>query len=62
MDNFPAPLPPAAAAPMFVGGGSRYAEDEEIPLGWECANPALQIECWGTDEAGAAAVGLVSEL
>ena len=25
--------------------------DEEIPLGWECANPALQIERWREDAA-----------
>ena len=23
--------------------------DEEVPLGWECANPALQIERWNED-------------
>jgi len=25
------------------------ALDDEIPLGWECANPALQIERWRED-------------
>jgi hypothetical protein len=29
---------------------SRWADDD-IPLGCECANPALQIERWGQDEA-----------
>lgn len=53
MDTLSAPIPAAAAA-VFL-----RTEDEEIPLGWECANPALQIESWGTDEAGAAAAGLV---
>jgi len=24
--------------------------DEEVPLGWECAAPALQIEHWGVDD------------
>lgn len=57
MDTVPAPIPPAAAATLFL----RPAEDDDIPLGWECANPALQIEAWGTDEAGAAAAGLVIE-
>ena len=56
MDTVPAPIPPAAAA-MVV----RCIDDDEIPLGWECANPALQIECWGTDEAGGTAAGLVIE-
>ena len=55
MDTVSAPIPPAAAATVYV-----RVDDEEIPLGWECANPALQIEYWGTDEAGAAA-GRVSE-
>lgn len=55
MDTVPAPIP-AAAATVFL-----RSEDEEIPLGWECANPALQIEAWGTDEARAAAAGLVTE-
>lgn len=57
MDTVPAPIPPAAAATVFLP----CAGDEEIPLGWECANPALQIESWGTDEAGAPAVGFVIE-
>lgn len=52
MDTLSVPIPPAAAATVFVGG----VDDDEIPLGWECANPALQIECWGTDEAVAAGV------
>jgi hypothetical protein len=25
--------------------------DDEIPLGWECADPALQIERWLDDAA-----------
>lgn len=28
--------------------------DDEIALGWECANPALQIERWVPDLADAA--------
>jgi hypothetical protein len=30
--------------------GASVAED--VPLGCECADPALQIDCWG-EEAGA---------
>ena len=57
METVPAPIPAAAAA-VFL-----RTEDEEIPLGWECANPALQIEAWGTDEAApaCAAAGIVIE-
>lgn len=57
MDTVPAPVPASAALTTSAGRG----DDEEIPLGCECANPALQIACWGTDEARAAAAGLVSE-
>lgn len=56
MDNVPAPIPPAAAASVFL----RAVEDEDIPLGWECANPALQIECWGTEQGSGLAAGLVT--
>ena len=55
MDTVPALSPPTASATVIVVG----VDDDEVPLGWECANPALQIECWGADEAGAA--GPVSE-
>jgi len=50
----PAPMPPAAN--VLLRGG----DDEEVPLGWECANPALQIECWSAEDAAASAAGLVS--
>jgi hypothetical protein len=56
METVPAPMPPAAAS-VFL----RAADEEEFPLGWECANPALQIECWGTDQAAGAAAALVIE-
>lgn len=57
MDTVPAPIPAAATA--FL----RITDEEDIPLGWECANPALQIESWGADEAASAcaAAGLVIE-
>lgn len=50
----PAPMPPAAN--VLLRGG----DDEEVPLGWECANPALQIEWWSAEEAAASAAGPVS--
>ena len=56
METVPAPIPPAAANSL-----PRGAHDEEIPLGWESANPALQIECWRSDQAAGAAAGLVIE-
>lgn len=32
---------------------SRWVDDDgDLMLGCECANPALQIERWGQDEAG----------
>ena len=31
--------------------GDQGVLDEEVPLGWECANPALQIERWREDAA-----------
>lgn len=27
--------------------------DEDVPLGWECAVPALQIDCWVAEQAEA---------
>lgn len=56
METVPAPIPPAA-----VNSLPRGAHDEEIPLGWESANPALQIECWRSDQAVGAPAGLVIE-
>lgn len=46
----PLPMPPANA---FAQPGSPAAGDEDIPLGWECANPALQIERWGLEASAA---------
>ncbi len=47
MNSLPAPLPPQPPI-AFADAGAQL--DEEIPLGWECANPALQIERWGLEE------------
>lgn len=54
MDMLPAPDGTAAAIPVFVAAA---LEQEEIPLGWECANPALQIEAWGAAEGAPAPAG-----
>jgi hypothetical protein len=53
MNSLPAPLPMPPANAIADAGAQCSAEDE-IPLGWECANPALQIERWGMEAAGAA--------
>jgi len=55
MDHSAAPIPRPVAAALATAG-----EDEDIPLGWECANPALQIDCWADEEGAAPAVGAVS--
>lgn len=46
MDTLPAPQPPVATPAQNPAFGIVARAEEEIPLGWECANPALQIECW----------------
>ena len=44
-----APRPPSSS------DGLPHEFDEDVPLGWECANPALQIDCWGEQPAKIAA-------
>jgi hypothetical protein len=47
MDPISVPaMPPEGAALSFVAA----ADEDEVPLGWECAAPALQIERWGMDD------------
>lgn len=48
---------PIQRQPMPAGTvietASRWVDnDEDLVLGCECANPALQIERWGQDDAG----------
>lgn len=42
-----------SATPQRMPEGVRQsmdaANEEEFALGWECANPALQIELWGRE-------------
>jgi hypothetical protein len=50
----PEPQMPMSAAPLLVPGAaeaaSRWmAEDAELALGCECADPALQIERWSQE-------------
>ena len=43
----------ASLAPRspYAGESLREVIDEDVALGCECADPALQIDCWG-EEAG----------
>lgn len=51
MDPFTAPATPAAPATLAVMRPVAAAfDDEEVPLGRECANPALQIERRGLED------------
>ena len=34
-----------------VAGAPFANEEEDLALGWECANPALQIEAWAAEAA-----------
>jgi hypothetical protein len=44
-------LQECAAGSLTRLGDHHGVLDEEVPLGWECANPALQIERWQEDAA-----------
>ena len=45
---------PASAAPNRLPPGSlmppAWTDDDDLALGCECANPALQIERWGQED------------
>lgn len=56
-DPQPVPNPPAALASGTVEAASRWLRDDDIPLGCECADPALQIERWLAELPGPAASG-----
>ena len=47
----PPASPPAPKA--AVEAPLQTLSEEEVPLGWECANPALQIERWGLEDSAA---------
>jgi len=49
--------PQPLQAPTSSSAAADFAQapgEDELILGWECANPALQIERWGQDVAAAA--------
>ena len=50
------PNPSAQSSTPARGGHGNPAvvfisDEEDLALGWECANPALQIEAWSTEAA-----------
>ena len=46
----PAPAHPTAPA-AAADASARWSIDDDVALGCECANPALQIERWGEEAA-----------
>jgi hypothetical protein len=42
-------LAPTGSSFEAGNDAGRWSIDDEIPLGCECANPALQIERWGQE-------------
>jgi hypothetical protein len=49
MSDMPQPAMPAGA-PVHILPARPYGDDD-VALGCECADPALQIERWGIDAA-----------
>ena len=45
----PATTHPSYCEPANDAARWFFEGENEIPLGWECANPALQIERWGQE-------------
>jgi hypothetical protein len=47
------PSMPSAAMPAAVDGAAVPVFDDDLALGCECADPALQIERWAQEARGA---------
>jgi hypothetical protein len=48
---------PLHATGAVIDAASRWVQDDDdVMLGCECANPALQIERWGQEDAAAPAL------
>lgn len=45
------------AAPLAAAVQSGSAELDDVAMGCECADPSLQIACWGQEAAQTAAGG-----
>ena len=39
----------STASPVLSAAAGRSSEPDDVALGWECADPALQIACWGQE-------------
>jgi hypothetical protein len=51
MDPISVPATPRPAiASLPARTHAARVDEDEVPLGWECANPALQIERWRVDD------------
>lgn len=51
----PLPLAQARAGAALVDTTTRWLDiDDDVALGCECADPSLQIECWGKETAPSA--------
>jgi hypothetical protein len=51
MDRPQQSLASLANRPVYTGEPVRELIDEDVALGCECADPALQIDCWGEEAA-----------
>ena len=53
MSSFYRPSPAVAAMPAHAAQGHTGwpPETDDVALGCECANPALQIDCWRQEPA-----------
>ena len=54
MDSPQQSLASLAPSSPYAGQSLREFIDEDVALGCECADPALQIDCWGEEAANLA--------
>ena len=52
--NTPANLSTAESATAENEGTRTLQPEEDFAMGWECANPALQIDRWGLEDSAQA--------
>lgn len=39
----------STASTVLSAAAGRSSEADDVALGWECADPVLQIACWGQE-------------
>ena len=39
----------STASTVLSAAAGRSSEADDVALGWECADPTLQIACWGQE-------------